>query len=210
MGQRARPWRATWRRGAFRASSSNEITSLGHTWMKNWHEFVTCYYRLNVMFTYFLMNPKYRLDVLKLLQGDVYDEDSPPALEKMKSVILRVEQDKTHRWRDYLGEMTANAFLHAMKRAQELPDRVVHDIALSGIPPCRPPVRLFDGNHAITRCSAAIRAAPSAPRAPRWSSSTTSSSARPPPEIGFTWPVLLTPWRRAPVREGATPSAPSS
>ena len=41
---------------------------------KNWYDFITVYYRLNVLFTYFINDPKYRLDVLKLLQGDVYDD----------------------------------------------------------------------------------------------------------------------------------------
>ncbi len=36
---------------------------------KNWYEFITVYYRLNVLFTYFLNDSTYRLDVLKLLQG---------------------------------------------------------------------------------------------------------------------------------------------
>ena len=42
---------------------------------KNWYDFITVYYRLNVLFTYFIGDHSYRLDVLKLLQGDVYDEE---------------------------------------------------------------------------------------------------------------------------------------
>src|SRR5215204_1553599 len=41
--------------------------------VKNWYDFITVYYRLNVLFTHFVQNPLHRLDVLKLLQGDVYD-----------------------------------------------------------------------------------------------------------------------------------------
>ncbi len=41
----------------------------------NWHGFISIYYRLNVIFTVFVQDKRYRLDVVKLLQGDVYDED---------------------------------------------------------------------------------------------------------------------------------------
>jgi len=46
----------------------------------NWYDFISVYYRLNVLFTKFINDPKYRLDVLKLLQGDVYDEKPPAVL----------------------------------------------------------------------------------------------------------------------------------
>ena len=52
---------------------------------KNWYEFITVYYRLNVLFTAFILDPRYRLDVLKLLQGDVYDEEAPGALAAMRA-----------------------------------------------------------------------------------------------------------------------------
>jgi hypothetical protein len=38
---------------------------------KNWYEVISVYYCLNVLFTYFVGDPRYRLDVLKLLQRDV-------------------------------------------------------------------------------------------------------------------------------------------
>jgi len=37
----------------------------------------------------FVGDPRYRLDVLKLLQGDVYDDAAPPVLEKMKKMVPR-------------------------------------------------------------------------------------------------------------------------
>jgi FADH2 O2-dependent halogenase len=33
----------------------------------NWYNFISLYYRLNVLFTAFILDPKYRLDMLKLL-----------------------------------------------------------------------------------------------------------------------------------------------
>lgn len=77
---------------------------------RNWHEFISLYYRLNILFTAFVQDPRYRLDVLKLLQGDVYDEDRPEVLSAMEKVVTQVEQNENHPWHNYLGDLTANAF----------------------------------------------------------------------------------------------------
>jgi flavin-dependent dehydrogenase len=77
---------------------------------KNWYEFIRVYYRLNVLFTYFIRDPRYRLDVLKLLQGDVYDEDEPAVLAKMRETVSAVEGDEAHPWHASLGGLTSNAF----------------------------------------------------------------------------------------------------
>lgn len=81
---------------------------------KNWYDFITVYYRLNVLFTYFVNEPRYRLDVLKLLQGDVYDDAAPPVLQKMRDTVTEVEQNERHPWHKLLGDMTVNAFQHAL------------------------------------------------------------------------------------------------
>ncbi|MGP0030354.1 MAG: NAD(P)/FAD-dependent oxidoreductase [Acidimicrobiales bacterium] len=80
---------------------------------KNWYEFISMYYRLNVLFTAFVGNPRYRLDVLKLLQGDVYDEDEPAVLQKMREIVTEVERNPRHMLHKYLGDLTANAFAPA-------------------------------------------------------------------------------------------------
>jgi FADH2 O2-dependent halogenase len=77
---------------------------------KNWYDFITVYYRLNVLFTYFVTDKRYRLDVLKLLQGDVYDEAAPPVLEKMRNMVSDVEQNPKHIWHSLLGDLTSDAF----------------------------------------------------------------------------------------------------
>jgi FADH2 O2-dependent halogenase len=77
---------------------------------KNWYDFISVYYRLNVLFTYFINEPKYRLDVLKLLQGDVYDDAAPPVLREMKQLVTEVEQNEKHIWHKLLGDLTTNAF----------------------------------------------------------------------------------------------------
>ena len=76
----------------------------------NWYDFITVYYRLNVLFTKFINDPKYRLDVLKLLQGDVYDEKPPEVLEKMRAIVSEVESNPRHILHGLLGTLTADAF----------------------------------------------------------------------------------------------------
>ena len=56
---------------------------------RNWYEFIAVYYRLNILFTAFVNHPKYRLGILKLLQGDVYDEAQPAVLSKMRASFAR-------------------------------------------------------------------------------------------------------------------------
>lgn len=76
----------------------------------NWYQFISLYYRLNVLFTYFVNNKKYRADILKLLQGDVYDEETPSVLEEMRQIVTEVEQNEDHVWHQLLGTLTAEAF----------------------------------------------------------------------------------------------------
>ena len=75
-----------------------------------WYEFISVYYRLNVLFTAFIKDSRYRLDVLKLLQGDVYDQEAPPVLERMKELIEQVEDQPNHLWHGLLGDLTADEF----------------------------------------------------------------------------------------------------
>lgn len=76
----------------------------------NWYEFITVYYRLNVLFTAFIEDPRYRLDVLKLLQGDLYDVEHPPVLQEMRRIVSDVEKRPNHPWHKLLGDLTGEAF----------------------------------------------------------------------------------------------------
>jgi flavin-dependent dehydrogenase len=73
----------------------------------NWYEFISIYYRLNILFTAFVADPRYRLDVLKMLQGDVYDGEEPVALTKMREITQQVEQNPDHLWHEHLGTLRA-------------------------------------------------------------------------------------------------------
>ncbi|WP_340557440.1 NAD(P)/FAD-dependent oxidoreductase [Streptomyces sp. GSL17-111] len=75
--------------------------------VKNWYEFISIYYRLNILFTAFVQDDRYRLDVLKLLQGDVYDDEEPKALAAMREIVKAVEEDPTHLWHPFLGQLKA-------------------------------------------------------------------------------------------------------
>ncbi len=86
---------------------------------KNWYNFISVYYRLNVLFTAFIQDPRYRIDVLKLLQGDVYEEEEPPVLTRMRETVSEVEANPKHVWHDYLGSITSNAFVDALQRTAE-------------------------------------------------------------------------------------------
>ena len=80
---------------------------------RNWYNFITVYYRLNILFTAFIMDPRYRIDVIKLLQGDVYDEAEPEVLTRMRNIVMEVEKNPNHVWHKLLGDLTANAFVEA-------------------------------------------------------------------------------------------------
>ncbi|MEP7120589.1 MAG: NAD(P)/FAD-dependent oxidoreductase [Byssovorax sp.] len=77
---------------------------------KNWYDFISVYYRLNILFTFFINSKSHRLEVLKLLQGDVYDVEPPAVLDKMRAAVQAVENDVNHPWHGLLNDMTAGAF----------------------------------------------------------------------------------------------------
>lgn len=96
--------------GGFHKSSFNDFESLMRRGTRNWYEFISLYYRLNVLFTFFVEDKRYRLDVLKLLQGDMYDEDRPPVLMEMARIVADVERRPNHPWHKLLGELTCDAY----------------------------------------------------------------------------------------------------
>lgn len=96
--------------GRFKADTYSDYNSTIRLGTNNWYKFISVYYRLNVLFTWFVQDPRYRLDVLKLLQGDVYEEEEPPVLGLMRRTVKQVENDPNHPWHELLNDMTAKAF----------------------------------------------------------------------------------------------------
>lgn len=91
--------------GDFRAHRFDRYVNKLRRGVSNWYEFISIYYRLNILFTAFVQDPGYRIGVLKLLQGDVYDDEEPKALVAMREFLAAVEDDPTHLWHDRLGTL---------------------------------------------------------------------------------------------------------
>jgi FADH2 O2-dependent halogenase len=61
-----------------------------------WYEFIRLYYKLLPLFTHFIQSKEHRLDVLRLLQGEVFDREEVPVLEKMRNYVKSVEASENH------------------------------------------------------------------------------------------------------------------
>ncbi len=96
--------------GEFKQDTYGEYQKTIRLGTNNWYKFISVYYRLNVLFTFFVQDPRYRLEVLKLLQGDVYEEVEPPVLGQMRDTVREVEQNPKHPWHELLNDMTVKAF----------------------------------------------------------------------------------------------------
>ena len=96
--------------GGFKKAAFDTYEATMRRGTNNWYEFISVYYRLNVLFTAFIQDPRYRIQVLKLLQGDLYDEEKPEVLNVMKRTVAQVEQNPKHPWHGFLGELTHGSF----------------------------------------------------------------------------------------------------
>jgi flavin-dependent dehydrogenase len=90
--------------GPPRAAHYAEYASKMARGTATWHRFISLYYRLNVLFTWFLKQPEHRLDVLSLLQGDVYGPQ-PAVLDEMEAMVAAVEANPQHPWHRALGPL---------------------------------------------------------------------------------------------------------
>lgn len=70
-----------------------------------WYEFIRLYYKLMHLFTYFIQSKEHRLQILQLLQGEVYDRDKAPVLDAMRDVIHTVESTPGHLWAGHLTDI---------------------------------------------------------------------------------------------------------
>jgi FADH2 O2-dependent halogenase len=84
----------------------------------NWYRFIQLYYRLNVLFTHFVNDPRTRNDVLRLLQGDVYDEEEPAVLDEMRQLVTVVEQNENHIWHELLGDLAVDRLRSAAESSR--------------------------------------------------------------------------------------------
>lgn len=70
-----------------------------------WYEFIRLYYKLLPLFTHFIASKQHRLQVLQLLQGEVYDRGEVPVLQAMRDYIEKVENSEDHLFRSALTSM---------------------------------------------------------------------------------------------------------
>jgi FADH2 O2-dependent halogenase len=70
-----------------------------------WYEFIRLYYKLLPLFTYFIASKQHRLEVLRLLQGEVYERGEAPVLEAMRKYIKVVEASEDHIFKNRLTSM---------------------------------------------------------------------------------------------------------
>jgi FADH2 O2-dependent halogenase len=96
--------------GDFSKKSFTKFETKMRRGVKNWYDFINVYYRLNCLFSAFVLDKRYRYDVIKLLQGDVYDDDAPAVLTKMQETVRQVEENKDHALHRFLGDLTADMF----------------------------------------------------------------------------------------------------
>lgn len=102
-------------RGVFRKSDFASYEQRIRNGTRNWYEFITLYYRLNVLFTQFVGDPRYRAQIVRLLQGDVYEAEEPAVLGEMRRTIEAVESDPAHLWHAVLGELRSPALQAAFR-----------------------------------------------------------------------------------------------
>ena len=91
-----------------------------------WYEFIRLYYRLLPMFTYFIQSRKHRLEILRLLQGEVYDREEVAVLDEMRKFVQIVETSpRLEMWRESLSEISMEDLddLLAAAQPQEGTDR---------------------------------------------------------------------------------------
>lgn len=70
-----------------------------------WYEFIRLYYKLLPLFTLFMQSKKYRQQVHKLLQGEVYDREEVPVLEAMRKFIEAAETTEGHLFKAQLSDV---------------------------------------------------------------------------------------------------------
>jgi len=93
--------------GDFTGTRFKNFETLMRRGTRNWYNFINLYYRLNVLFTAFIQDRRHRVDVIKLLQGDMYDEDEPAVLTEMRRIVTEVERNENHLWHKHLGTLTS-------------------------------------------------------------------------------------------------------
>jgi len=70
-----------------------------------WYEFIRLYYKLLPLFTHFIRSKEHRLEILRLLQGEVFNRDDVPVLVAMREYIETVERTEGHVFHNHLADI---------------------------------------------------------------------------------------------------------
>jgi FADH2 O2-dependent halogenase len=84
-----------------------------------WYEFIRLYYKLLPLFTHFVQSKKYRIEIHRLLQGDVFDRTEVEVLDAMRRYIEAVEKKENHIFRSQLTNIPID----------EIPETILEEIS---------------------------------------------------------------------------------
>lgn len=68
-----------------------------------WYEWIRLYYKVQHLFTLLGRNPTYRLQMQKLLQGEVFDRDAVEVLDLMRQAVREIEESDDHLLKPYVS-----------------------------------------------------------------------------------------------------------
>jgi 1H-pyrrole-2-carbonyl-[peptidyl-carrier protein] chlorinase len=82
-----------------------------------WYEFIRLYYKLLPLFTLFIQS-EYRVEILRLLQGEVFNREDVRVLNVMRRYIDAVEQNENHVFRKQLSDIPIEDILQEAGNGQ--------------------------------------------------------------------------------------------
>lgn len=80
-----------------------------------WYEFIRLYYKLLPLFTLFIQS-EYRVEVLRLLQGEVFNREDVRVLNVMRRYIEVVENNEKHVFRGQLSDIPIDEILKDVEK----------------------------------------------------------------------------------------------
>jgi 1H-pyrrole-2-carbonyl-[peptidyl-carrier protein] chlorinase len=79
-----------------------------------WYEFIRLYYKLLPLFTLFIQS-EYRVEILRLLQGEVFNRQDVRVLDVMRRYIEVVEKNEKHVFRGQLSDIPIDDILQEVE-----------------------------------------------------------------------------------------------
>jgi FADH2 O2-dependent halogenase len=84
-----------------------------------WYEFIPLYYKLLPLFTLFIQS-EYRVEILRLLQGEVFNREDVRVLDMMRRYISVVEKNENHVFRGQLSDIPIEDILNESGDGQDV------------------------------------------------------------------------------------------